>query len=51
MVDDDVITAETIEAFKDIGQTIQKILSRLLSEGYVIHDGQITKPEQYHEAP
>lgn len=51
MVDDDVFTPETIEAFKDIGETIRKICNRLLREGYVIHDGHIMKPENYHEAP
>jgi hypothetical protein len=46
---DDIITPETIIVLKDLGETIRKICSRLLREGFVIHDGQIYKPEEKHD--
>lgn len=37
---------EDIAAFIELGEVLKKIRRRLLSEGYVIKDGKIYKPEK-----
>ncbi len=41
---------ETIDSLKDLGEVLMRIHRRLISEGYIIKDGKIYKPnEQLNE--
>ena len=39
-----LFSAETHACLQDIGETLQRIHNRLISEGYIIKDGQIFDP-------
>lgn len=42
-----VFTDETIESLMELGEVLRSIRARLLSEGYVIKNGRITRQEEY----
>ena len=39
-----IFSQETIDSFKDLGETLMRIHLRLIREGYIIKNGQIYKP-------
>jgi hypothetical protein len=39
-----LFSQETIDSFVELGSVVKDIRKRLLSEGYVIKNGKITKP-------
>jgi hypothetical protein len=43
-VDEVVLPDETVQAMKELGEILRGIHNRLISEGYTIRDGIITKP-------
>jgi len=44
-----IFSQETIDSFKDLGETLSRIHRRLISEGYIIKDGQIYKPGEKNQ--
>jgi|GEM_PF-2792821 len=39
-----IFSEETMQSFRELGAVLQAIHHRLLAEGYIINDGQLTKP-------
>ncbi len=42
--EDDIFSEETMQSLRELGAALQSIHNRLLSEGYVMIDGRLTKP-------
>ena len=41
-----VVTPETIDIYSEFAVTLKRIHTRLIAEGYMIKDGEITKSER-----
>ena len=42
---DQPLSQETVEALQELGSVFRQIHRRLISEGYIIQDGKLIKPE------